>query len=94
MSSWRELLRDSLSPFTPPAQSSGMDSWASHSDAFRFSAAVAEFGLLLRQSPHKGTASLQQVKQLTQASLAKDPHGDRAQFMDMLSSAARLGLGS
>jgi Ca-activated chloride channel family protein len=61
---------------------------------FRFSAAVAEFGMLLRNSPHKGTATLDQVRKLAESARAEDTHGERAQFLDMVKASARLGLGS
>jgi Ca-activated chloride channel family protein len=64
------------------------------SDVFRFAAAVAEFGLLLRNSSHKGTASLEQVRKLAESARAQDPDGERAQFLDMVRASARLGLGS
>jgi Ca-activated chloride channel family protein len=63
------------------------------SDVFRFAAAVAEFGLLLRNSTHKGSASLEQVRQLAESARAADPNGERAQFLDMVKASARLGLG-
>jgi Ca-activated chloride channel family protein len=64
------------------------------SDLFRFAAAVAEFGMLLRNSSHKGSASLEQVRQLAEGARAADPEGERAQFLDMVQASARLGLGS
>jgi len=64
------------------------------SNNFRFSAAVAEFGMLLRKSEHKGSASLKQITTLAEGASGKDPHGDKAQFLDMVKAASRLGLGS
>jgi Ca-activated chloride channel family protein len=64
------------------------------SSMFRFSAAVAEFGMLLRNSPHKGAATLDQVRKLAEGARAEDAHGERAQFLDMVKASARLGLGS
>jgi Ca-activated chloride channel family protein len=63
------------------------------SDVFRFAAAVAEFGLLLRHSTHKGSATLEQVRKLAESARAHDPDGERAQFLDMVKASARLGLG-
>jgi Ca-activated chloride channel family protein len=64
------------------------------SSMFRFSAAVAEFGMLLRNSPHKGAATLEQVRRLAESARAEDTHGERAQFIDMVQASERLGLGS
>jgi Ca-activated chloride channel homolog len=64
------------------------------SSMFRFAAAVAEFGMLLRNSPHKGSATLDQVRKLAESARAEDAHGERAQFLDMVKATARLGLGS
>lgn len=54
------------------------------SDNFRFSAAVAEFGLLLRNSKHKSKASYQQVIDLAKNSKGKDDHGYRAEFIRLV----------
>ncbi|PCI98022.1 MAG: hypothetical protein COB15_06730 [Flavobacteriales bacterium] len=54
------------------------------SDNFRFSAAVAEFGLLLRTSKHKSKASYQQVINLAKNSKGKDDHGYRAEFIRLV----------
>ena len=57
---------------------------------FEFAAAVAEFGLLLRDSQYKGSASYQQVLQLGGESLGKDPYGYRREFLDLVRQAAQL----
>ena len=57
---------------------------ARSSDDFRFSAAVASFGMLLRGSEHKGTSSPGQVLSLARGALADDPHGYRAEFVRMV----------
>ena len=54
------------------------------SDNFRFSAAVAEFGLLLRNSKHKSKASYQQVIDLAKNSKGKDDNGYRAEFIRLV----------
>ena len=60
------------------------------SDNLRFAAAVAEFGMLLRHSEYKGTATY--LKVITDAQLAtgKDQNGQRAQFLDMVQKAGLL----
>lgn len=54
---------------------------------FKFAAAVAEFGLLLRDSPHKGVASFPQVLSLANAGREQDPGGYRSEFIDLVRKA-------
>ncbi len=54
------------------------------SENFRFSAAVAEFGLLLRNSKHRANASYQQVIRLAKNSKGKDDNGYRAEFIRLV----------
>ncbi|MEM9023375.1 MAG: YfbK domain-containing protein, partial [Bacteroidota bacterium] len=54
------------------------------SDNFRFSAAVAAFGMLLRDSEHKASANTDQVLQLARNAKGKDRHGYRAEFIRMV----------
>ncbi len=60
------------------------------SDDFRFSAAVAGFGMLLRDSEHKGTATWLGVRDLARASAEADPSGRRIQLVTLIETAARL----
>jgi Ca-activated chloride channel family protein len=57
---------------------------AKTSNNFRFSAAVAEFGMLLRNSKHKANASFKQVVELAKASKGTDEHGYRAEFIRLV----------
>ncbi|MEY4926438.1 MAG: hypothetical protein RI894_874, partial [Bacteroidota bacterium] len=59
-------------------------SFAEASENFRFAAAVAEFGLLLRQSAFKGTATYGQVKDLAKTALGKDAEGYREEFIQLV----------
>ena len=63
-------------------------------DDFRFAAAVAEFGLLLRNSPNKGDASYDEVTTLARKSLGADNEGHRAEFVGLVEAAARLDRGT
>jgi Ca-activated chloride channel homolog len=63
---------------------------AAASENLRFAAAVAELGLLLRESPHKGEASYDQVAEMASHALGGDPDGDRAGFLQMVQAASRL----
>lgn len=64
--------------------------FARTSDNFRFAAAVAEWGLLLRNSEFKGTATYAQVLQTAQTALAKDSEGYRAEFLRLVKLAQSL----
>ena len=57
---------------------------------FRFSAAIAEFGLLLRHSEYRNDASMEQVLTLAGASKGKDEEGDRAEFIRLVKLAESL----
>jgi Ca-activated chloride channel family protein len=59
-------------------------------DDFRFAAAVAEFGMLLRESPHKGSATFGQVMDLARGARGADAEGHRREFVKLLESAAAL----
>jgi Ca-activated chloride channel family protein len=54
------------------------------SDNFRFSAAVAEFGMLLRDSEFKGSASFDDVLKLARGAKGKDHFGYRSEFIRMV----------
>lgn len=54
------------------------------SDNFRFAAAVAEFGMLLRNSPYRGNSSFPQVLQLAESSKGVDLHGYRSEFIQLV----------
>jgi Ca-activated chloride channel family protein len=60
------------------------------SDDLRFAAAVAEFGLLLRDSPFKGDATYAQVLELAQGSKGQDEQGYRAEFIRLVEPADLL----
>jgi Ca-activated chloride channel family protein len=63
---------------------------ASSSHDFRFSAAVAGFGMLLRDSEHKGAASWELVKDLASGAIGKDEHGHRRELIALVDAAKRL----
>ena len=53
----------------------------------QFATAIAEFGMLLRNSPHKGTASWDDVMQLARIARGEDLEGVREEFLRMIDSA-------
>ncbi len=59
---------------------------------FQFQAAVAEFGLLLRQSEHRGGASLRHAIEVARGAVGTDPDGYRAEFVRLAQAAQSLGL--
>ncbi len=57
------------------------------SDNFRFAAAVAEFGLLLRNSEFRSASSFENVIQMARKARGKDEEGYRAEFVRLVESA-------
>lgn len=62
------------------------------SGEFGFAAAVAEFGLLLRDSRYKGTATYDDVLAMARAGRGEDPEGERSEFARMVELARGLEL--
>ncbi|MDR2499708.1 MAG: VWA domain-containing protein [Treponema sp.] len=60
------------------------------SEDFTFAAAVAAFGMLLRNSPHRGNASFSQTLAMARASLGPDASGYRREFVKLLEQAKEL----
>jgi Ca-activated chloride channel family protein len=57
---------------------------------FRFATAVAEFGMLLRNSAHKGKASYEAVLERAQGALAADLDGYRKEFVLMVGQTSQM----
>ena len=62
----------------------------STSTNFRFAAAVAEFGMLLRNSEFKQSASYSKALQLAKDALGNDEEGYRGEFLKLLKSAQSI----
>jgi Ca-activated chloride channel family protein len=60
------------------------------SESFRFSAAVAGFGMLLRDSRYKGTATLEGMEALARGSLGEDREGYRRDFVALMERYGRI----
>ncbi len=60
---------------------------------FGFSSAVAAFGMLLRDSRHKGEATWRMAAELAQRYRGEDPDGSRAQFRHLVEMAEGLSRG-
>lgn len=63
------------------------------SDNFRFSAAVAACGMLLRDSEHKGNASFPMVLDLAKNARGKDEEGYRIEFVNLVKSMGLVSDG-
>ena len=64
----------------------------SPSDDFRFAAAVAGFGMLLRESPHSADYTLDDVIRLAGAGKGADPRGYRGEFVRIVETVRDLGM--
>ncbi|MEO1259781.1 MAG: von Willebrand factor type A domain-containing protein [Bacteroidota bacterium] len=62
----------------------------STSDNFRFAAAVAEFGMLLRDSEFRKNASYKHAAQLAKGAMGKDENGYRRELVDMIETMGAL----
>jgi len=71
-------LQESRKPFSTASQD------------FRFSSAVAAFGMLLRGSQFRGNASFAAVEETASAALGSDPGGYRTELLDLVRRADQL----
>jgi Ca-activated chloride channel family protein len=61
------------------------------SENFRFAAAVASFGMLLRDSKYKGNFTYDKVRELAITAKGADTEGYRAEFLKLVNKAKTLG---
>lgn len=61
------------------------------SDNYKFSAAVATYGMLLRNSEFKGSANYSQVLELAQQARGKDEDGNRIEFINLVKAVQLMG---
>ncbi len=66
------------------------DSFAEATPDFKFAAAVASFGMLLRNSEHRGKTSYDAVLEIATEGSNRDPHGYRAEFLKLVRQAKAL----
>lgn len=57
---------------------------------YRFAASVAEFGILLRGNSNKANATYNQVIELAEGAIGKDPEGYRKEFVRLVKSVKML----
>jgi Ca-activated chloride channel family protein len=60
------------------------------SDDYVFATSVAAFGMVLRDSPYKGSASLGLAQELAQTGARRDPNGYRKEFLELVAKAQQL----
>ena len=65
-------------------------SFEAASPDYRFAAAVAEFGMILRESPHRAQASMDQVISIAERSKGADRNGYREEFIGLARRARAL----
>lgn len=68
----------------------GADAVSQASDDLRFASAVAGFGMLLRDSPHKGSLTHGAVLELASSAADRDPQGFRREFLALVRKAEML----
>ena len=68
----------------------GARAFSSASQNFRFSSAVAAFGMLLRGSQFRGNATFAAVEEIASAALGDDAQGHRTEFLDLVRQAEQL----
>jgi len=69
-----------------PADDDGRD-FAAASPDFRFASSVAGFGMLLRDSPYKGTLTWPGLVELTAGTIGTDVAGYRGEFLELVRKA-------
>ncbi len=94
-SSFRGLFLSNLCRFSQsPLNSSGVldksNTIEAASENLRFASAVAEFGLLLRDSRYKAAANFAQINNLAQSSTGEDLKSYRGEFLNLVAKAQRL----
>jgi Ca-activated chloride channel family protein len=64
--------------------------YAHASTDFKFAASVAAFGMILRDSPHRGQVTLDGVIELAEEGKGADANGYRGEFIELLRAAKTL----
>lgn len=77
-----QLLQAVLQPGAKPISECPAD--------FRLAASVAQFGMLLRNSPHAGKSSFDDAVKLAVSAKGDDPEGYRAEYIQLLKKAQAL----
>jgi Ca-activated chloride channel family protein len=83
---WKKPEADTSTLLEVPLEDKGGGFDAAATD-LRFAAAVAAFGMILRESEHKGSATLSFVTEIAGSALGRDAGGYRAEFLDLVRQA-------
>jgi Ca-activated chloride channel family protein len=83
---WKKPEGDTSTLLEVPFEEKGRAFDAAPAD-LRFAAAVAAFGMILRESEHKGSATLPLVAEIAGSALGRDQSGYRAEFLDLVRQA-------
>ncbi|RXK53318.1 DUF3520 domain-containing protein [Oleiharenicola lentus] len=86
---YKEPAGDTSSKLEFPLRDAGTR-FADASQDFKFAAAVAAFGMALRDSPHKGTLTLAEVSAWGREGLGGDAGGYRSEFLGLVGKAQAL----
>ena len=62
------------------------------SESFRFASAVAEFGMVLRNSEHQGSSSASRVAVRADGALGNDRDGYRAEFVELVQRYRQIAV--
>ena len=83
---WKQPDGDTSTPLEVPLADQG-GAFATAPADLRFAAAVAAFGMILRESDQRGEATLPLVAKIAAESLGRDEGGYRAEFLDLVRRA-------
>lgn len=86
---YKEPTADESKLLTFPVKDGGQV-WERASGDFKFAASVASFGMLLRESPYKGSSTWAQALALARAGKGEDEHGHRAEYLRLVELAKDL----
>ncbi len=86
---YKEPTSDVSNPLEFPLRDTGARFEDASAD-FKFAAAVAGFGMALRDSPHKGTLTLADITAWGLAGTGDDPGGYRSEFLGLVKQAEAL----
>lgn len=87
---WKEPDGEASAPAEFPVVDGGAG-FDGADDDFRFAAAVAGFGMVLRESPHAGGLTLAAVREIAAGALGEDAGGHRAAFLGLVGLAEKAG---
>ncbi|MDR2210980.1 MAG: VWA domain-containing protein [Spirochaetaceae bacterium] len=73
-----------------PLKTASVRSARDASADFKFAAAAAAFGMLLRDSPHRGNAGFDMVLALAEPSVGQDRYGYRRGFLNLVKEAKKI----